>query len=134
MFRVVLKDTRLENQYLLKKDSILLIPSAELHNNPSVWGPTFKDFGPQQFQPKRNSGVKRPASAYRAYGSGDSVCPGRFFAANEIMIILVIMVCKYDTSPMRGERWILPKMHPHITTSILTSVRYALCQFCQHTE
>ena len=47
MFRVVLKDTRLENQYLLKKDSILLIPSAELHNNPSVWGPTLKDFDPQ---------------------------------------------------------------------------------------
>ena len=129
MFRVVLKDTRLENQYLLK-DSILLIPSAELHNNPSIWGPTFKDFDPQRFQPKRNSGVKRPASAYRAYGSRHSVCPGRSFAADKIMIILVIMVCKHDISPIRGERWILPKMHPHITTSILTPVRYALCQPC----
>lgn len=119
--RVVLQDTMLEDQYLLKKDSILLIPSAELHNNPSIWGPSFKDFDAQRFMPNRTSGLKQPASAYRAYGSGASVCPGRFFAANEIMSILVTMVCKYDMKPVRG-RWILPKMHPHITTSILTPV------------
>ncbi len=35
--RVVLRDTLLEDQYLLTKDSILLVPSAGLHNNASVW-------------------------------------------------------------------------------------------------
>ena len=119
--RVVLKDTMIEDQYLLKKGSILLIPSAELHNNISVWGPSFKDFDPQRFMQKRDGG-KQPASAYRAYGSGASVCPGRFLATNEIMIILVIMVLKYDLRPVTGGSWPLPKSRPHITTSILTPV------------
>ena len=117
--RVVLKDTLLEDQYLLKQDSILLIPSAELHNNAAVWGPTFKDFNPRRFLQRRNDGVKIPASAYRAYGNGAWVCPGRYLAANEIMIVLVMMVLKYDLSPVQG-RWVMPKSRPHITTSVLT--------------
>ena len=119
--RVVLKDTLLDDQYFLKQDSLLLIPSAELHSNASIWGPSFRDFDPQRFMQKRNNGARIPASAYRAYGSGASLCPGRFLAANEIMIIAVMMVLKYNLSPVRG-RWDLPKSHPHITTSILTPV------------
>ena len=78
---LLLKDTLLEDQYLLKRDSILLIPSAELHKSASVWGPTFKDFDPQRFMQKRINGVKVPASAYRAYESGALMCPGRYLAA-----------------------------------------------------
>jgi len=66
--------------------------------------------------------AERPASAYRAYGSGALVCPGRFLAANEIMTILVMMVLKYDLRPVSGGSWPLPKSRPHITTSILTPV------------
>lgn len=119
--RVVLKDTIIEDRYVLKKGSILLIPSTELHNNVSVWGASYKDFDPQRFLSKRDGG-KRPASAYRAYGSGASVCPGRFLAANEIMIILVMMVLKYNLRPVSGGSWPLPKSRPHITTSILTPI------------
>ena len=50
--RVVLKNTMLEGQYLLKKDSMLLMPSAELHNNASVWGTSFKEFDPRRFMQK----------------------------------------------------------------------------------
>ena len=121
--RVVLQDTLLENRYLLKKDSILLIPSAELHNDASVWGPSYKEFDPWRFANRRAKGAKQPASAYRAFGSGDAVCPGRFFATNEIITILVIMILKYDLSPGSEDHWIMPKSHPHITTSILTPMK-----------
>ena len=121
--RIVLQDTLLENRYLLKKDSILLIPSAELHSDASVWGPSHKEFDPWRFLNRRAKGAKQPASAYRAFGSGDAVCPGRFFATNEIITILVIMVLKYDLSPGSEERWVMPKSHPHITTSILTPTK-----------
>ena len=120
--RVVLKDTLLEDQYLLKQDSMLLIPSAELHSNASVWGPSCKDFDPHRFTEKRFNGIKKPASAYRAFGGGATVCPGRFLATNEIMIILVMMMLKYDLKPAHGGQWVLPKSRPHITTSILTPV------------
>lgn len=123
--RIVLEDTLLEDQYLLKKNSIVLVPSAELHADPSVWGPSSKDFDPSRFMPKNTAartkqGAKISASAYRAFGGGDSVCTGRYFAANQIMIILVIMVLQYDLSPVAKEGWVMPKTRPHITASILT--------------
>jgi cytochrome P450 len=116
--RVVLRDTLIEDRYLLKKDSFLFIPSADLHSNPAVWGPSVASFDPQRFLQKKS---KVPASAYRAYGSGASVCPGRHFAANEILIILIVMVCKYDLRP-KGVVWKVPESRPHITKSILTPV------------
>lgn len=129
--RIVLEDTLIENQYLLKKDSILMIPSAELHADPSVWGPTSKDFDPSRFMPKSTptdtrQGPKISASAYRAFGGGDSICTGKYLAANEIMIMLVIMVLKYDLSPMHEGGWVMPKTRPHITTSILTPTEEVL--------
>ena len=119
--RIVLKDTLLEDQYLLKQGSILLIPSAELHNSSSIWGSSAKDFDSRRFIQKRADQVRIPASAYRAYGSGASVCPGRFLAVNEILTVLTIMVLRYDLSPVQGH-WLLPKSRPHITTSILTPI------------
>ena len=100
---------------------MLLIPSAELYNNASVWGASSKDFDARRFMQKQ-SGAKKPAFAYRAFGSGASVCPGRYLAANEILIILAIMVLKYDVEPARGGHWVSPKVQGYPTTSILTPV------------
>ena len=112
--RVVMADTVLDNKYLLKKDSMLLIPSAELHNNDSVFA------SPQTLSPERFMQKKPSASAYRAFGGGASYCPGRFLAMNEICSILIMMLMKYDIKPVKGGEWALPKGKPHITTSILT--------------
>lgn len=120
--RVVLKDTMLEDQYLLKKDSMLLIPSAMLHNNASVWGASLKEFDPRRFMQQQISRGKKPASAYRAFGGGAAVCPGRYLAVNEIMIILAMMVLKYDVEPAGGGHWVLPKIQSRLLTSILTPV------------
>ncbi|KAL8707493.1 MAG: hypothetical protein Q9220_007483 [cf. Caloplaca sp. 1 TL-2023] len=121
--RVVLKDTILDDKYFLKRDAMLLMPSAELHTNASVWGSSCKEFDPRRFMQQRNDkGSKKAASAYRAFGGGSSLCPGRFLSKNEIMIVLVIMVLQYDMYPEAG-KWTLPKSYPHITTSILTPVK-----------
>jgi len=98
--RILLKDTLLDNQYLLKQGSILLIPSAELHNSASVWGSSAKDFDSRHFLQKHNNQARIPSSAYRAYGSGALLCPGRFLAVNEILTVLTIMVLRYDLSPV----------------------------------
>ena len=42
--RIVLKDIYLEDKYYLKKGSVLMVPSAELHSKPAKWGPTVGDF------------------------------------------------------------------------------------------
>ncbi|KAK8135163.1 cytochrome P450 oxidoreductase [Apiospora sp. TS-2023a] len=121
--RVVLRDTIIGDKYLLRKDALLLIPSKGMHGNTEVWGPTAATFDPTRFlrQKMGRDAHRVPASAYRSWGSGASVCPGRFFATNEILSTLIIMVLRYDVSPVRGA-WERPKTKSHITTSILTPV------------
>ncbi|KAK8093354.1 cytochrome P450 oxidoreductase [Apiospora hydei] len=121
--RVVLRDTLIGDKYLLRKDAILLILSKGMHSNTEVWGPTASTFDPTRFLKQRagRDPHRVPASAYRAWGSGASVCPGRYFATNEILSILIIMVLRYNVSPVRGE-WKMPATKSHITTSILTPV------------
>lgn len=129
--RVVLKDTLLNGQYVLKKDSVVLIPSAELHNNASIWGASCKEFDPLRFtvpggnnhnNHKGQHGAKKfippGQAAYRAFGGGAHLCPGRFLAENQTMIIVVIMLLRYDLVPAAG-RWVLPECRPHISATIL---------------
>ena len=121
--RMVLKDTLLDNHYLLKQGSMLLMPSAELHANSSAWGSFAKDFDPQRFM-KRGGGQesKRPSGAYRVFGGGNTLCPGRYFSVIEIMAFTAIMVLKYDLDPVNQNKWVMPNCHPHILTSILTPI------------
>lgn len=119
--RKVLKDTMLDDQYLLKQGSMLLMPSAELHTDASAWGLTVKDFDPQRFMKRGSQESKIPSGAYRVFGGGNALCPGRFFSVIEIIAFTTVMVLKYDLSPVSGD-WVMPKCHPHILTSILTPV------------
>lgn len=121
--RVVLQDTLINERYLLKKDALLFIPSASIHRNESAWGPTASSFDPERFL---NLGAaknahKVPGYAYRAFGSGASICPGRHFATYEILTVLIITVLRFDILPVQGH-WQMPQTKSHITTSIMTPV------------
>ncbi|KAM4054664.1 cytochrome p450 [Hirsutella rhossiliensis] len=121
--RIVLGDTLLDNEMLLKKNAFLLIPSAEMHSSESAWGPTASQFDPERFIEKEGQSAHRaPAAALQTFGSGASVCPGRHFAESEILAILVIMALRYDLSPVGGGEWRMPKTRSHITTSTLTAL------------
>jgi cytochrome P450 len=41
--RVIMKDTTIEGGYMLRKDAVLLVPSAGLHENPDIWGKPTTD-------------------------------------------------------------------------------------------
>lgn len=120
--RVVREDTWIEDEYFLKKDSFLLIPSTELHNNENIWGPSFSTFNPRRFLQHKSGqkGTRYPASANRIFGSGASVCPGRHLAMKEIMIVLIITILKYELSPRDNGSWRMPKSRPPMITSIPT--------------
>lgn len=119
---MVLKDTYLEDKYFLKKGSVLLVPSAELHSKSTIWGHTVGDFDPWRFMKKRNGAPLVPASAWRAYGSGAAVCRGRCLAANEMMIFLVMMMLKYDVKPVQ-RKWTSPPSRPHISISLFNPLK-----------
>jgi len=115
--RVLLKDTLLDGRYLLKKDAILLVPSAEVHNDAFVWGADWAEFNPYRWL--KEEAHKVPLSAYRAFGSGSWPCPGRAFSLNEIAASLVMVILQYDLIPAGGE-WKQVKTSFHINTSVLT--------------
>ncbi|KAL8915922.1 MAG: hypothetical protein Q9172_006565 [Xanthocarpia lactea] len=117
--RRVLKDTLLDNKYLLKEGSTILIPSAELHKISSVWGPSAAEFDARRFCPDKGVGARKPTSVFRAFGGGSAMCPGRFLATNKIIAVLVIMVLKFDLAPINDEPWPQPESQSNLATAVL---------------
>ncbi len=120
--RQVMHDTLLENRYLLKKDSMILMPSMVVHSDPRLWGHTVDDFHHRRFlrpSPSVNGAKSNkqqqhkapPPSAFRAFGGGTTLCPGRHFATTVTMAVTTMAVARYEMRPIGyGGRW------PHLTT------------------
>ena len=80
--RWVQEDTLLDDRYLLKQGSIVQVPGASMHADPALWGTDVKDFNPRRFM--KGAANHRPG-AFRTFGGGTSLCPGRHFALIEIV-------------------------------------------------
>ena len=88
--RLVLEDTMLDRQYLLKKDALVLMPTSVIHTDQAVWGPP--GFNPRRFL-KAEGGAKRSSAAsYRPFGDGNVLRPGRHFAAAEVLTLTAMLV------------------------------------------
>lgn len=112
--RLVVEETLLNNQYLLKKGAVLMIPQSVMHSDTSVWG--SNDFDPRRFF---SQGSKRSSAAsYRPFGGGATLCPGRHFATTEILAVAAMMIYKHELSPACGQ-WRLPTPYQ---TSLATNI------------
>ncbi|EHK21869.1 uncharacterized protein TRIVIDRAFT_230790 [Trichoderma virens Gv29-8] len=106
--RVVVQDTDLGG-YLLKKGSMVQIPLPSIHSNQDHWGQSATDFDPRRFVRDPKSGKKIPDdSGYRSFGGGKHLCPGRFFATNEILAVVGLFISRYQMRPVGGGDWVLP--------------------------
>ena len=102
--RMVVEDTLLENRYLLKKGSYLIIPGHELHFDEAAWGKTSGDFDFRRFiEPPR----KINSGNFRGFGGGANLCPGRMFAMTEISALVAMLALKYDMTTESGN-WVDP--------------------------
>ena len=112
--RQVMEDTVLDGQWLLKKDSIVQMPSRIIHKDSSLWGTDVDEFNPRRFTKhleaqKSGSGATKRVNpaAYRAFGGGTTLCPGRHFATNEVLAVTAMFVLRYDMLPAAGT-WSMP--------------------------
>lgn len=94
--RWVVKDTMINDQYLLRKNSVVQIPGAVIHQDPEIWGPDVKDFNPRRFL---KGAPKRHAGAFRVFGGGATFCPGRHFAAAELVSFVAMFIMRFDLTP-----------------------------------
>ncbi|MCJ1470534.1 hypothetical protein MMC07_009180 [Pseudocyphellaria aurata] len=107
--RHVMQDTVLNDQWLLKKDCMVQMPSRIIHTDSKIWGTDVDEFNPRRFLKDQGQNMKRPnPAAFRAFGGGTTLCPGRHFATNEVLAVVSMFVMRYDMTPTDGE-WSLPK-------------------------
>ena len=103
--RQVMHATVLDNRWLLQKDSMVQMPSRVLHSDTSVWCVDANEFNPERFMKLSEQGAKSqkaPPAAFRAFGGGTTLCPGRHFGTNEVLAMVTMFVMRYDIVPVSG--------------------------------
>ncbi|KAK7957270.1 uncharacterized protein PG986_006492 [Apiospora aurea] len=119
--RVVMEDVILDNQYLLKKGATVMYVAPVQHTDPSLWAPTVGIFNHRRFL--RTPGAKRAhnPAAFRAFGGGSVLCPGRHFVTTEAMSFATLMLLRFDVKPAaRGGKWVNPRKSVPMTTLVPT--------------
>lgn len=104
--RMVMKDYLLDDKYLLRKGNTVMIPGPVQHGNAEIWGSNVGEFDHRRFLPqnKRHNPV-----AFRGFGGGTTLCPGRHFSSTEILAFTAMLILRFDITPVGG-KW------PHLTT------------------
>lgn len=97
--RYVREDILLADQYLLKKGNVVQMPMAVMHSDPSAWGPNVHEFEARRFL-KTSASTKDSKTAYRPFGGGASLCPGRHFVTLEAMALVAVFVLRFDVVPV----------------------------------
>lgn len=109
--RVVSEDHILADKYLLKKGGLVMMSARAQHLNPKVWGEDVLKFNHRRLLKSNKNGRGRSSidpAAFRAFGGGTTACPGRHFATSEIMLLVAMVLVRFDVRPKNGGPWVLP--------------------------
>ncbi|KAF2192965.1 cytochrome P450 [Zopfia rhizophila CBS 207.26] len=105
--KLVLEDMVLADQHYLKKGSTLMIPGPVVHSDTSIWGANANQFDHKRFMRNRVDTSAPNASAFRAFGGGATMCPGRYLSSNVIPALAAMIILQFDIAPISG-RWVMP--------------------------
>ncbi|KAJ0115188.1 Dihydromonacolin L monooxygenase LovA [Diaporthe amygdali] len=107
MRRVATKDVKLPSGFVIRKGQKLIVDNTHMwdaayHENPDQFDP-YRFLRLRQEPGKENLAQLAAASVeHMGFGYGLHACPGRFFAANEIKIVLCHVLLKYDWKLAEG--------------------------------
>lgn len=100
-------DTKLTDQYLLKKNAINMIPDQSIHYDKDTWGPRADCFDHLRFLTPNNKKNLSNTSTFQSFGAGATMCPGRHFSTNIILSLVAMIVLQYDVVRMQRQ-WATP--------------------------
>ncbi|KAH9884927.1 cytochrome P450 [Cubamyces lactineus] len=103
MFRKAVKDVTLSDGTRIPRGTLVAAASATAHSDGTRY-PAPDTFDPFRFARLREGGVDAATKHqlvntsvdFLTFGHGKHACPGRFFAANELKIMLAYLVLNYD--------------------------------------
>ncbi|KUJ11089.1 cytochrome P450 [Mollisia scopiformis] len=102
--RVVSEDHMLDNKYLLKKGNLIMMSARAQHSNSAIWGENVDEFYHKRFL---KNGKRFSPVAFRGFGGGTTLCPGRHFATSEILLLATSLLLRFDVRPTKGI-WVKP--------------------------
>lgn len=115
--RIVMEDTLLNDQYLLRKGGVLQLVSARNNASTDIWGSDVADFNPSRFMKQSQENLSRETKkqrrdGYTPFGGGSSLCPGRNFVTMEILSTVATFVMGYDIVNVDGSQIKSPNHKP----------------------
>ena len=99
--RAARTDTVLGGRYRMDHGDWVGVLLPLLHRDPLVW-PDPDRFDPDRFAP--GQAKKRPAHAYKPFGTGQRACIGRQFALHEAVLALGLILHRYHLIPLDDYR------------------------------
>ncbi|KAI1323903.1 cytochrome P450 [Xylariaceae sp. FL0255] len=120
--RVVMRDFILDNKYLLKKGATVMSCMPVQHSDPALWGETAREYDHRRFIRTPGSKRKTTAAAFRSFGGGSMLCPGRHFVSTEVMAFAALLLLQFELKPEGSVdgKWSDPRKSLPMTTSIPT--------------
>ncbi|KAI1494949.1 cytochrome P450 [Biscogniauxia mediterranea] len=115
--------TLLAGRYFLRRGAVVQVAGGVIHADPAIWGDDADEFNPGRFfldkddehngddvgerrgreggtttrrQKKKNTTQVHHPAAFRAFGGGKTLCPGRHLAMNEILCFVALVVLQFD--------------------------------------
>ncbi|KAF3391867.1 Dihydromonacolin L monooxygenase mokC [Talaromyces pinophilus] len=107
MRRLALDHVKLSDGTVIPKNSQVCVTSrrmwdGEIHENPDKFDPYRFYNMRQEAENHTKAQLVVTTPDHLAFGHGKQACPGRFFAANEIKIVLIYLLLRYDWKIAEG--------------------------------
>ncbi|MFC8391721.1 cytochrome P450 [Streptomyces sp. NPDC057238] len=95
--REATRDTVLGGEHPMRRGAWTLVLTLMLHRDPEVWGVDAERFDPARFE--AGAVRARPAHVFKPFGTGARACIGRQFALHEAVLVLGLLLRRYELRP-----------------------------------
>ncbi|MFC8372402.1 cytochrome P450 [Streptomyces sp. NPDC057239] len=95
--REATRDTVLGGEHPMRRGAWTLVLTLMLHRDPEVWGVDAERFDPARFE--AGAVRARPAHVFKPFGTGARACLGRQFALHEAVLVLGLLLRRYELRP-----------------------------------
>ena len=92
--RYAREDTIIGGRYRLPAGTAVMVMSAALHRDTSIWGLDAEEFNPEHVAPEKISAL--PPNAFKPFGTGQRGCIGRQFAMQEAVLVLALLLQRFE--------------------------------------